>query len=77
MKKISISQIPSAEILSAEEMKLLLGGIQSGSTGCESYGSGNCSGKCKIDDHGTEIDGECAWGSESKRCNCTGATIGE
>ncbi len=77
MKKISISQIPSAEILSAEEMKLLLGGIQSGSTGCESKGSDNCSGQCEIDDNGTKINGECAWGSESLRCNCTGATIGE
>ena len=58
MKKISISQIPSAEILSAEEMKLLLGGIQSGSTGCESKGSDNCDGPCEIDDNGTKIDGE-------------------
>lgn len=77
MKKISISQIPSAEILSAEEMKLLLGGIQSSSTGCESKGSGECSGSCKIDYKGSKIDGECAWGSVTKKCNCTGVTIGE
>ena len=42
MKKISISQIPSAEVLSAEEMKLLLGGNIAGKGSCKD----DCTGAC-------------------------------
>lgn len=75
MKKMSISQIPSAEILSAEEMKMLLGGIQSGGTGCESLSKGSCAGSCTIHEDGKDISGTCGWGSVSNACRCYGATV--
>lgn len=68
MKKISISQIPSAEILSAEEMKMLLGGNIAGEGSCNA----ECTGTCKVTYKGSEYDGNCF--KNKTGCHC-GAVI--
>lgn len=69
MKKISISQIPSAEVLSAEEMKLLLGGNIAGKGSCKD----DCTGACIFTFNKVEYDGSCF--KNDSGCHCSGAII--
>lgn len=76
MKKLTISSIPSAEILSAEEMKLLLGGETGSEKKCEGTDKNSCHDECAVLDDGELYYGTCGWSTNSSKCYCAYVKVG-
>lgn len=64
--KLNISNLQSAEILTREQLKKVMGGLASGSgAACPS----DCSGSCTAGG----ANGKCRWTSDKKTCYCATA----